>query len=355
MNVHCFAEEIIAQILALDTATTPAGQVFTIVFAIYGTIILGVFIGIVGNFISEHQYNVNRNNEEEYGDQVLETLFANIDESSKAAVASNGDKKTPPARRYTYKEARDDFLGDQMTLADDFWFVVKAEAKPIALVAVGGLILGLREGWGVTSIMYFCVMAASTTGYGDYTPQTQVDKLTPQTQVDKLYCVFFYPFAVCVFGEVLGRIAGVYMQRRQKAAERKFIHQALTLCDLRKMDADQDGSVSKEEFICYMLVALQKVDQEVIDDLREIFEKLDVTGDGTLDKRDLVKRTKRNYRPLQKIKDELSEDLREEALSRMTGWPSLFAANSDRNENGSTTRVSTGVHETRHRRSSTVA
>lgn len=99
------------------------------------------------------------------------------------------------------------------------------------------------------------------------------------------------------------------MQRRQRAAEKKFLHRALTLCDLRKMDANKDGSVSREEFICYMLVALQKVDEEVIDDLRHIFENLDTTRTGSLDKRDLIKLTKTNYRSLQKIKQDLSEEL----------------------------------------------
>ena len=319
--------------------TTQAGQLFTIFFAIYGVIILGVFIGIVGNFISEHQYEVTLNNEEEFGEQVLETLFAGIDEKEKP-----GNTRSPRPKP-TYQEVRKDFLGDHISLADDFWFVVKSEYKAIALVAVGGLILGLREGWGITSILYFCIMAASTTGYGDY---------TPQTQTDKVFCIFFYPLAVCVFGEVLARIAGVYMQRRRVAAEKEFLHQALTLCDLRKMDADQDGSVSKEEFICYMLVALQKVDQEVIDDLREIFDKFDTTGSGTLEKSDLIKRTKKNYKPLLKIKEELKEELEEE-MAQMTEWPSLFATPIlPRIDNGSssTDGDSSGP---RHRRCNTVA
>lgn len=297
--------------------TTTAGQIFTILFAIYGVIILGVFIGIVGSFISEHQQNATLTAEEEYGDQVLETLFAGIEdraaEMEKAQLqhnitSTNGNKPAPSPpkpkqRSYTYKEAREDFLGDQITMADDVMFVLRSEAKPILLVAVGALILGLREHWSITSILYFCVMAASTTGYGDY---------TPQTQMDKVYCLFFYPLAVCVFGEVLARIAGVYMQRKQRGAEHKFLHRALTLCDLRKMDTNRDGSVTKEEFISYMLVALQKVDQEFIDDLREIFDNIDTTGKGILEKRDLVKLTKKNYRPLQKIREELSQ---------MEEWP----------------------------------
>jgi len=37
-----------------------------------------------------------------------------------------------------------------------------------------------------------------------------------------------------------------------------------------------------------MLVALQKVEQETIDDLKQIFHALDTNGNGTLDKDDLV-------------------------------------------------------------------
>eukprot|EP00977_Amphora_coffeiformis_P026663 scaffold28921_cov191-Amphora_coffeaeformis.AAC.4 len=324
--------------------TTTAGQVFTIFFAIYGVIILGVFIGIVGSFISEHQFNVTLNNQEEYGDQVLETLFAGIEDSSATTTSTantsgstnNGKSPGPPPKhRYTYKEAREDFLGDQITLADDIWFVLRSEAKPILLVAIGALILGIREHWTVTSILYFCVMAASTTGYGDY---------TPHTQADKVYCIFFYPLAVCVFGEVLARIAGVYMLRKQRHAEHKFLHRALTLCDLRKMDADQDGSVTKEEFISYMLVALQKVEQEFIDDLREIFDNLDTTGNGILEKRDLVKLTKKNYRPLQKIREELSQ---------MEEWPFQFTEESQHDApRGNNPPTDPPV---RHRRFNTVA
>ena len=336
----------------LEPSTT-AGQVFTIFFAIYGVIILGVFIGIVGSFISDHQRNVTLTNREGYGDQVLETLFAGMDEASGTASTNDG---TPPSsgadgthptparkkhrHRYTYREAREDFLGDQITLADDVWFVLRSECKPILLVAIGALILGIRERWTITSILYFCVMAASTTGYGDY---------TPKTQSDKVYCIFFYPLAVCVFGEVLARIAGVYMQRKQRHAEHKFLHRALTLCDLREMDADRDGCVTREEFISYMLVAVQKVEQEFIDDLREIFDNLDATGTGVLEKRDLVRFTKRNYRPLQKIKDE---------LSRMEEWP--FQSSSEPGQHGVPVQRGnqspfTARTQMRHRRFNTVA
>jgi hypothetical protein len=111
---------------------------------------------------------------------------------------------------------------------DDITQVVRAEFPEIMVVGLAGYILGLREGWSFTSTMYFCIMSATTTGFGDY---------APKSQADKLYCVFFLPFAVAV----VGRIASVYIRRKTRKAERKFLKRSLTMCDIRKMDSNSDG------------------------------------------------------------------------------------------------------------------
>lgn len=54
------------------------------------------------------------------------------------------------------------------------------------------------------------------------------------------------------------------------------------------MDADNDGRVSIEEFLSFMLVALQKVEKRDIDQLTALFNKLDRSGDRYLDKNDLM-------------------------------------------------------------------
>jgi hypothetical protein len=153
------------------------------------------------------------------------------------------------------------------------------EAPEILLVMLLALILGLREGWSYTSTFYFCIMSASTTGYGDY---------VPKTAADKIYCIFFLPLSVAVFGEVLGRIATLYITRRTRYLQYHHLQRTVTLCDLRNMDTNHDGTVDREEFLVFMLVALQKVDQESIDELKAIFEALDTNGNGKLEKEDLV-------------------------------------------------------------------
>ncbi len=66
------------------------------------------------------------------------------------------------------------------------------------------------------------------------------------------------------------------------------MQRALTRCDLRNMDADEDGMVSREEWMMFMLVMLQKVDRESIDQLKDIFHSMDRNGNGYIDKEDLV-------------------------------------------------------------------
>jgi Ca2+-binding EF-hand superfamily protein len=90
-------------------------------------------------------------------------------------------------------------------------------------------------------------------------------------------------------GELLGRIASTYLNRKTQTAERRFLSRSLSLCDLQTMDTDRNGEVDKAEFLTYMLVALQKVNKEDIDELSTLFHHLDKTGTGFLSKRDIVK------------------------------------------------------------------
>lgn len=243
--------------------TTTAGQLFTIVFAIYGVIILGVFLGVIGHAISEAQGKALRQIKRGREGHMLQALFRARDA---------GAAGPPPFTPRT-------FLSDHVSLMDDVKIVLADEAPEILVVALGALILGLREGWSLTAILYFTIMSASTTGYGDY---------APKTQIDKLYCVFFLPLAVAVFGEVLARIAGVYIGRKQREAEAEFLRRTMTLCDLRAIDTNDDGQVEMTEFVFFMLVSLQKVDREYLDELQRIFQSMDTNGNGVLEKSDLV-------------------------------------------------------------------
>ena len=119
----------------------------------------------------------------------------------------------------------------------------------------------------------------STIGFGD---------VTAKSQVLRLFMVFFLPVGVATFGEMLSRIAAVYIDRKNRVARKKFLQRSLTLCDIESMDEDNNGDVSREEFVSFMLVALQKVTEADIAELRRVFHSLDVDSSGTINKQDLV-------------------------------------------------------------------
>ena len=72
------------------------------------------------------------------------------------------------------------------------------------------------------------MITGTTVGFGDKSPREQGVRLAS---------VFFLPLAVAVLGEFLGRVAGAYVGRKRRLAEKKFFEHSLTLADIRIMDS----------------------------------------------------------------------------------------------------------------------
>lgn len=244
-----------------------SGRLFTTVFALYGIIMLGIFVGIVGYAVGKAQYKEIKKLKKSSRQSVLISLFPRHVESLKSLRGEN-----PASRAAMLSEGTASVLADVQE--------VSTKAFPLLLaVVVLACILGALEGWPISSSLYFCVISSTTTGYGDY---------VPTTHWTKLYCILFVPFGVAVFANTLGRIARIYIRRKNRMAERKFMRRSITLCDLRAMDANDDGMVTMEDFLTFMLVALQKVDRELLEELRAVFRSLDTNQNGMLEKEDLI-------------------------------------------------------------------
>mmetsp|Transcript_1590 Transcript_1590/g.2852 ORF Transcript_1590/g.2852 Transcript_1590/m.2852 type:complete len:410 (+) Transcript_1590:127-1356(+) len=263
--------------------STDAGRLFTTVFALYGIIMLGIFVGIVGYAIGKAQYKEIKKLKAESRQSVLHRMFPQHAESMRLLRG-----ESPEDRAALVLEGNKSVLEDVKE--------VSTKAFPLLLaVVILACILGALEGWSMSSSLYFCIITATTTGYGDY---------VPTTEWTKVYCILFVPFAVSVFANTLGRIATIYIRRKNRMAERKFMRRSITLCDLRAMDANDDGMVSMEEFISFMLVALQKVDKELLDELRAVFRSLDTNENGMLEKDDLIAHSTRDWDSMEVSGDE---------------------------------------------------
>jgi len=295
MSVLCGAASAACVRAAIDVAnatllqvpSTESGRLFTTAFALYGIIMLGIFVGILGYAVGKAQYKEIKKLKAGSRKSVLMSMFPRHVESLKSIRG-----ETPATRAALLSEGSVSVLADVQE--------VSTKAFPLLLaVVVLACILGALEGWSIPSSLYFCIIASTTTGYGDY---------VPTTYWTKVYCILFVPFAVAIFANTLGRIAGVYIRRKNRLAERKFMRRSITLCDIRAMDTNDDGLVSMEEFLTFMLVALQKVDRELLDELRAVFRALDTNGNGMLEKDDLIAHSTMGSREWDRMDEEEEEE-----------------------------------------------
>ena len=241
--------------------STQGGRLFTALVGLYGIIILGIFLGIIGHTLGEMQKSAVKDIETQTSRRVM------------AMFSEPGDDETGlRAKPTTLYEERG-------IIRHDVLEVLKLEAPILVLIFLICLLIGWWEGWTFIDSLYFCVISFSSVGYGD---------LSPQSSAMRALLVFFLPLAVAVFGETLVRIANLYILRKYKIAEHKFLTRSITLCDLEIMDEDQNGEVSKEEFLKFMLLTLQKVDKDTLDEICGVFDGLDVRQKGRIGKEDLV-------------------------------------------------------------------
>ena len=205
-------------------------------------------------------------------------MFENaIDESEKEAqdklIGKFNDDHQSPSR-----DQLDDTHANSKSKLTKLTKTIVKNLILAALVFVPGLVIGHFEGWLFYESIYYCIVTATTVGYGD---------LSPQNMWTRLAACFYLPLCVTVMANVFGQITSFYMDKRTKEVEAEFFHRKLTLKDLEEMDFGGDGNVNSEEFLIFMLVTLGKVDSASIDQIQALFRKLDADGGGYLDMADI--------------------------------------------------------------------
>jgi potassium channel subfamily K len=272
--------------------TTLGGKLFTILFGLSGIALLGAAIATIGSRIVERENQMIQAAKEASRKRMVglfQALHVNVGESKEQQQQQQQQqvKKTSlpspdaVAARTQLQEASQKLAGVlpivplwRHTIGN----LVKKSIPAIFALMVGGTLMGRIEGWCVTDSIYYAFITAGTLGYGDF---------SPLTRRGRIWGIVFIPLAVAAAGEVLGNVASVLLERRQEQVYETLMKRELDIKQLLEMDTDNDGLVSREEYVEFMLKEMELVPQEQFDELHAQFERLDADGGGFLDKNDL--------------------------------------------------------------------
>jgi hypothetical protein len=177
--------------------------------------------------------------------------------NSSIAVSTKNLFDTSKHGVYKVSSAAASALGCMWRLYHSRVYTVLMILTPLVVYILLGIGLGTIEGWSVLDSVYVSCITITGIGYGD---------LAPSTPAGRLFAVFYMPIGVVVTLNVVSTLALTKMVHRHRTA--------VPLSSVIEMDKDQDGQIDRFEFLAYMLIALQKVDKNVVDLLSDQFSTI---------------------------------------------------------------------------------
>ena len=128
--------------------------------------------------------------------------------------------------------------------------------------------------WSCADEFYFGISTYLTIGYGD---------VHPHTKGGKLLAAFLVVFGVLSFATLLAEVNVMVRFGAHKTLRQR-------LMDLREVvEQDDNHVVTSGEFIFFNLKKMGKVDEDIINLLKEQFKALDMDSSGELDANDIAK------------------------------------------------------------------
>eukprot|EP00574_Skeletonema_japonicum_P008569 CAMPEP_0201724274 /NCGR_PEP_ID=MMETSP0593-20130828/8078_1 /ASSEMBLY_ACC=CAM_ASM_000672 /TAXON_ID=267983 /ORGANISM="Skeletonema japonicum, Strain CCMP2506" /LENGTH=531 /DNA_ID=CAMNT_0048215513 /DNA_START=88 /DNA_END=1683 /DNA_ORIENTATION=- len=281
--------------------STPAGKIFTSLFALGGIVVLGLALGVVGSQLVEAEVRAAEKAQEKTSKSIERAFMHKRRGSSSSSSGSTTSCSSidRPDSVTAHNVDENDILEairlvqqSENSYASKIGFCAKEVAKKclsticmfrkymssVVPIFSGALIIAYLEGWPWYDAFYYTVITATTIGLGD---------LTPTREFTKACAVIFIPFAVAAMGYILGQCASFLVQLRREDHEKKLWACNLKLEDIHALDTNHEGGVNELEYIKFMLVAMRKVDAHLFDELHDQFKQLDVTKSGLVTKRDL--------------------------------------------------------------------
>ena len=252
----------------ISPASSIGGMLFTCIYGLYGIIILGLFLGILGDYVVRKEQAIVAELTKAAKESYMKSLHDEVD----------GGEQELPSAFSEHSGPLYDFVCQYSVFFADLCVITIGQRAFIFLVLLLGLPILVAEKWSIVPALYWLVMTGTTIGLGD---------LHPTTPFSQFYCIGYIPFTVILTGKILGNIADKYVAKKNHEKQGEFFSRCLDASSLDKMDTNDDASVSKIEFLIFMLKTIDKIDDSDVKEILGLFDKLDKDGSGVLNKMDL--------------------------------------------------------------------
>lgn len=143
----------------------------------------------------------------------------------------------------------------------------------VLCIGMGALVLCFVEGLDWLDSVYLAVMSVTTVGYGD-----RAFKTLP----GRLFAAVWLLVSTLVVARAFLYLAEARIDKRHRRISKLVLHRDVTVEDFLAADINNNGFISKSEYVLYKLKEMEKISETDILQICDQFSKLDRNNSGKI-------------------------------------------------------------------------
>jgi len=132
---------------------------------------------------------------------------------------------------------------------------------------------------GLIELSYFWIATVTTIGYGD---------ISPKCEKTRAASIVIIPLSAYAMASFVGKYIEFCVERNAIKKQHNILERGIRESDLNHMDKDGNGIVSRLEFLEFMLLTMDKVDEDDLEQIHSQFDIMDRDNSGELTRDDIV-------------------------------------------------------------------
>lgn len=143
----------------------------------------------------------------------------------------------------------------------------------VLCIGVGVLFLRFAEGLDWIDSVYLSVMSVTTVGYGDR---------AFKTLHGRIFAAVWLLLSTLAVARAFLYLAEARVDKRHRRVAKWVLHRDITVQDLLAADINNNGFISKSEYVIYKLKEMGKIGEKDIMQICNQFSKLDPNNSGKI-------------------------------------------------------------------------